>query len=421
MNVVSSRSHAIFALSIESYEVESGAETRVRTGKLNLDSLGGNTRTAMIANIGPADCNYDETLSTLRYAHRAKNIRNKPRLNDDPKDAMLRAFQEEISKLRAELAIASKIPRSAEWPADGAKRTQTSNSPAISIGQEPSVPSGIYDDQMERLKDAIQEKHRLACEELEREKRVGESIQHDLFLLRLVVEPRRHGRPCCMPVLPAAVGFTLDQMIEEARNIAEEERKRLSEELRERVEQQEAQRQSQEELVAKLKVMESKITAGSQVMQQAVEQEKELRKAQVALERQRQKGRERVLCFLAFPMEQDLIQQQTQRLQLEEKFNSREEQIVSLTSRLEKLWQSFRGAMAEIDDLQQEFQAEREDLLDTIRRLIRDVKFQATIVSNFIPEPELAVRFSPQGFGLATTLSCLLFSTKKQYPPHATF
>lgn len=61
----------------------------------------------MIANIGPADCNYDETLSTLRYAHRAKNIRNKPRLNDDPKDAMLRAFQEEISKLRAELAIAS--------------------------------------------------------------------------------------------------------------------------------------------------------------------------------------------------------------------------------------------------------------------------------------------------------------------------
>lgn len=48
--------------------------------------------------------------------------------------------------------------------------------------------------------------------------------------------------------------------------------------------------QRQEELVAKLKAMESKITAGSQVMQQAAEQEKELRKAQVALERQRQKG-----------------------------------------------------------------------------------------------------------------------------------
>lgn len=90
-------------------------------------------------------------------------------------------------------------------------------------------------------------------------------------------------------------------------------------------------------------------------------------------------------------MEQDLIQQETQRLHLQEKFNSREEQIVSLTSKLEKLWQSFRSAMAEIDDLQHEFQAEREDLLDTIRRLIRDVKYQATIVKNFIPEEELAV------------------------------
>ncbi len=39
----------------------------------------------MIANIGPADYNYDETISTLRYANRAKNIKNKPRINEDPK------------------------------------------------------------------------------------------------------------------------------------------------------------------------------------------------------------------------------------------------------------------------------------------------------------------------------------------------
>ena len=49
------------------------------------DSLGGNTKTVMIANIGPADYNYDETISTLRYANRAKNIKNKPRINEDPK------------------------------------------------------------------------------------------------------------------------------------------------------------------------------------------------------------------------------------------------------------------------------------------------------------------------------------------------
>ena len=54
-------------------------------------------------NCGPADYNYDETLSTLRYANRAKNIKNKPRINEDPKDAMLREFQE-IQRLRAQLA-----------------------------------------------------------------------------------------------------------------------------------------------------------------------------------------------------------------------------------------------------------------------------------------------------------------------------
>ncbi|KAA6353693.1 MAG: putative kinesin family member 3B, partial [Streblomastix strix] len=45
------------------------------------DSLGGNSKTVMIANIGPADYNYEETASTLRYASRAKQIRNKPIIN----------------------------------------------------------------------------------------------------------------------------------------------------------------------------------------------------------------------------------------------------------------------------------------------------------------------------------------------------
>ena len=62
--------------------------------------MGGNTKTLMIACLSPADNNYDETLSTLRYANRAKNIQNKPRINEDPKDTMLREYQEEIKKLR---------------------------------------------------------------------------------------------------------------------------------------------------------------------------------------------------------------------------------------------------------------------------------------------------------------------------------
>ena len=58
--------------------------------RLLQDSLGGNTKTVMIANCSPADYTYDETLSTLRYASRAKFIKNKPIINEDPKDALLK-------------------------------------------------------------------------------------------------------------------------------------------------------------------------------------------------------------------------------------------------------------------------------------------------------------------------------------------
>ena len=74
------------------------------------DSLGGNTKTVMVANIGPAGYNYEETLSTLRYANRAKNIANKPHINEDPKDAMLREFQGEIARLKAQLQSKEQAP-----------------------------------------------------------------------------------------------------------------------------------------------------------------------------------------------------------------------------------------------------------------------------------------------------------------------
>ena len=62
--------------------------------RLLQESLGGNAKTVMIANIGPANYNYDETMSTLRYASQAKKIKNKPKINEDPKDAMIREYQE---------------------------------------------------------------------------------------------------------------------------------------------------------------------------------------------------------------------------------------------------------------------------------------------------------------------------------------
>lgn len=68
------------------------------------DSLGGNSKTIMIAAISPADCNYGETLSTLRYANRAKNIINKPTINEDPNVKLIRELREEIDKLRAQIS-----------------------------------------------------------------------------------------------------------------------------------------------------------------------------------------------------------------------------------------------------------------------------------------------------------------------------
>lgn len=65
------------------------------------DSLGGNSKTIMIAAVSPADCNYGETLSTLRYANRAKNIINKPTINEDPNVKLIRELRDEISKLKA--------------------------------------------------------------------------------------------------------------------------------------------------------------------------------------------------------------------------------------------------------------------------------------------------------------------------------
>ncbi|KAJ8008742.1 hypothetical protein DPEC_G00081580 [Dallia pectoralis] len=72
--------------------------------RLLQDSLGGNARTVMVATLGPAPQHYEETLTTLRYANRAKNIQNQPRVNEDPKDALLREFQKEIERLRAQLS-----------------------------------------------------------------------------------------------------------------------------------------------------------------------------------------------------------------------------------------------------------------------------------------------------------------------------
>ncbi|GLT34220.1 hypothetical protein SLA2020_087470 [Shorea laevis] len=71
--------------------------------RLLQDSLGGNSRTVMIACISPADINAEETLNTLKYANRARNIQNKPVVNRDPMTNEMLKMRQQLEYLQAEL------------------------------------------------------------------------------------------------------------------------------------------------------------------------------------------------------------------------------------------------------------------------------------------------------------------------------
>ena len=65
------------------------------------DALGGNASTIMICAIRPGSAFYEETLNTLKYADRAKKIKNKPVINESPQDKLIRELMEENAKLKA--------------------------------------------------------------------------------------------------------------------------------------------------------------------------------------------------------------------------------------------------------------------------------------------------------------------------------
>ncbi|XP_078482657.1 uncharacterized protein LOC144743271 isoform X2 [Ciona intestinalis] len=71
--------------------------------KLLKNALGGNSKTIMLAALSPADCNYGDTLSTLQFADRAKNIKTKAVVNEDPNVKLIRQLREEIAQLKERL------------------------------------------------------------------------------------------------------------------------------------------------------------------------------------------------------------------------------------------------------------------------------------------------------------------------------
>lgn len=143
--------------------------------RLLQDSLGGNAKTVMVATLGPAAQHYEETLTTLRYANRAKNIQNQPRVNEDPKDALLREFQNEIARLRAQLnhrrwrCKQKKEEEDGEsWEIDGDEETDGDEE----VEKEAEDYVKLEEQRLEREKEAIREDRFLLAEE--KQKLLGE-------------------------------------------------------------------------------------------------------------------------------------------------------------------------------------------------------------------------------------------------------
>ncbi|XP_037986421.1 kinesin-like protein KIF3C [Motacilla alba alba] len=247
MNEHSSRSHAIFLITIECSETGPDGEEHIRVGKLNLvdlagserqnkmgshgerpkeaskinlslsalgnvisalvdgrsthipyrdskltrllqDSLGGNAKTIMVATLGPASHSYDESLSTLRFANRAKNIKNKPRVNEDPKDTLLREFQEEIVRLKAQLEkrgmLGKKRRRSSrrKKAVDGEGTVDNEGEDENEDGLEKTMENYLKEqkERLEEEKAAIQDDHSLVSEEKQKLLQEKEKMIEDL-------------------------------------------------------------------------------------------------------------------------------------------------------------------------------------------------------------------------------------------------
>lgn len=119
--------------------------------KLLQDSLGGNTKTLMIANIGPAASNFAETYQTLKYAHRAKSIQNKPIINEDPKDALLRKKQEELDILKAQIRQLCMGKDSSSIPSISQITNQDQNKPSLNRSSDKSNTLNLSQIEKENL------------------------------------------------------------------------------------------------------------------------------------------------------------------------------------------------------------------------------------------------------------------------------
>uniref|UniRef100_H2T4J9 Kinesin-like protein n=1 Tax=Takifugu rubripes TaxID=31033 RepID=H2T4J9_TAKRU len=297
--------------------------------RLLQDSLGGNSKTMMCANIGPADYNYDETISTLRYANRAKNIKNKARINEDPKDALLRKFQKEIEDLK------KKLMEGNDW----------SRSLSYEFNESGDEGTEAGEGHMRKGKNIAQHIVKIPADKM-------------MEMQAKIDEERK----------------TLEAKLD----MEEEEKNRAKAELERRENDILKAQQEHQLLLEKLSALEKKVIVGGvDLLAKAEEQEKLLQESNKELEERRQRAEQ---------LHKELAEKEQERLDIEEKYTSLQEEAQGKTKKLKKVWTMLMAAKSEMADLQQENHREIEDLLENIRQLSRELRLQMLIIDSFIPQ-----------------------------------
>eukprot|EP00055_Hartaetosiga_balthica_P003955 m.9574 g.9574 ORF g.9574 m.9574 type:complete len:778 (+) comp3494_c0_seq1:199-2532(+) len=395
MNQHSSRSHAIFIINVECSELGPDGEAHIRSGKLNLvdlagserlgkthaegerkeegvqinlslsalgqvikalvegvfvpyrnssltrllqDSLGGNAKTMMIAAIGPASYNYNETIGTLGYANRAKSIKNKPIINEDPKDALLRKYQEEIAALKEQLDNKHSGGKSSRKKKKKKKpKTIKYDSNGQVIEEEESEEE--EEEEGEEEYDEEEEK-RIRDEELAK-------LEHDKEVL------------------------LADQSM-----IQEEKTKLLDEMEKKQIEIQEEQRAAAD-LSAKIAALESRLLIGGKdINEYTAEQAKKLKREQKRLAKEKQKAED---------LKRRLEEEHNLRKMAEGKFSSLRDVVSAQTEELKRLWDEQGMVSQQIDELKEWFFEQRDGMTAQTDDLSRQLRLKELIVEHFIP------------------------------------
>jgi kinesin family protein 3/17 len=168
--------------------------------------------------------------------------------------------------------------------------------------------------------------------------------------------------------------------IEQEKTMAEDEKQNLLEKLNKKEEEERKQKEQREKMLKKLKKMESKMLVGNKVMEKAMIQERELMEAKQILENQRI-NQQRI--------EEELKKNENMKMDLQKKFSSQQEEIDVKTKQLQKLMENYNSVKAELNDIQDTFNREREELCEQNREYQKSLKLKDLIIHHFIPEEEV--------------------------------